>query len=57
MIGTSLSGVTFISVPGAVGSTAFGYLQIKGNDAEEHLGQDPARLAEEHGGAGSTTPA
>ena len=28
MIGTSLSGVTFISVPGAVGSTAFGYLQI-----------------------------
>ena len=28
MIGTSLSGVTFISVPGAVGITAFGYLQI-----------------------------
>lgn len=28
MIGTSLSGVTFISVPGAVGTTAFGYLQI-----------------------------
>ncbi len=26
--GTSLSGVTFISVPGAVGITAFGYLQI-----------------------------
>ena len=28
MVGTSLSGVTFISVPGAVGSTSFGYLQI-----------------------------
>ncbi|MBL0088144.1 MAG: sodium:solute symporter [Ideonella sp.] len=28
MVGTSLSGVTFISVPGAVGSSAFGYLQI-----------------------------
>lgn len=28
MIGTSLSGVTFISVPGAVGSTGFHYLQI-----------------------------
>ncbi|MDY0745784.1 sodium:solute symporter [Paucibacter sp. R3-3] len=28
MIGTSLSGVTFISVPGAVGLTAFNYLQI-----------------------------
>jgi len=28
MIGTSLSGVTFISVPGAVGLTQFGYLQI-----------------------------
>ena len=28
MIGTSLSGVTFISVPGAVGAGAFGYLQI-----------------------------
>jgi len=28
MIGTSLSGVTFISVPGLVGSSAFGYLQI-----------------------------
>lgn len=28
MVGTSLSGVTFISVPGAVGITAFGYLQI-----------------------------
>lgn len=28
MIGTSLSGVTFISVPGAVGSTAFSYFQI-----------------------------
>jgi len=28
MVGTSLSGVTFISVPGAVGSTAFSYLQI-----------------------------
>ena len=28
MIGTSLSGVTFISVPGAVGLTHFGYLQV-----------------------------
>lgn len=28
MIGTSLSGVTFVSVPGAVGLTQFGYLQI-----------------------------
>jgi len=28
MIGTSLSGVTFISVPGAVGATAFSYFQI-----------------------------
>ena len=28
MIGTSLSGVTFISVPGAVGTTAFTYFQI-----------------------------
>jgi len=28
MIGTSLSGVTFISVPGAVGLTQFSYLQI-----------------------------
>ncbi len=28
MVGTSLSGVTFISVPGAVGSTGFGYYQI-----------------------------
>jgi Na+/proline symporter len=28
MIGTSLSGVTFISVPGAVGSTSWHYLQI-----------------------------
>lgn len=28
MIGTSLSGVTFVSVPGAVGSQAFAYLQI-----------------------------
>lgn len=28
MIGTSLSGVTFISVPGAVGLTQFGYLQV-----------------------------
>ena len=28
MIGTSLSGVTFISVPGAVGTTAFTYYQI-----------------------------
>ena len=28
MIGTSLSGVTFISVPGAVGTSAFSYLQI-----------------------------
>jgi Na+/proline symporter len=28
MVGTSLSGVTFISVPGAVGSSAFSYFQI-----------------------------
>jgi len=28
MVGTSLSGVTFISVPGTVGSGGFGYLQI-----------------------------
>ena len=28
MIGTSLSGVTFISVPGAVAATGFGYLQV-----------------------------
>ncbi|MEO8102089.1 MAG: sodium:solute symporter [Betaproteobacteria bacterium] len=28
MVGTSLSGVTFISVPGAVGMTAFTYFQI-----------------------------
>jgi len=28
MIGTSLSGVTFISVPGTVGASAFGYFQI-----------------------------
>ena len=28
MVGTSLSGVTFISVPGAVGTTAFTYFQI-----------------------------
>jgi SSS family transporter len=28
MIGTSLSGVTFISVPGAVGANGFGYFQI-----------------------------
>jgi Na+/proline symporter len=28
MIGASLSGVTFISVPGAVGSSQFGYLQV-----------------------------
>ena len=28
MIGASLSGVTFISVPGAVGTTAFGYFQV-----------------------------
>ena len=28
MVGTSLSGVTFISVPGAVGASGFGYLQI-----------------------------
>jgi Na+/proline symporter len=28
MIGTSLSGVTFVSVPGDVGKTAFSYLQI-----------------------------
>jgi len=28
MIGTSLSGVTFVSVPGTVGSGAFGYFQV-----------------------------
>ncbi|MFA6314180.1 MAG: sodium:solute symporter [Sterolibacterium sp.] len=28
MVGTSLSGVTFISVPGAVGMDGFGYLQV-----------------------------
>lgn len=28
MVGTSLSGVTFISVPGAVGATSWHYLQI-----------------------------
>lgn len=28
MIGTSLSGVTFVSVPGAVGHDAFGYFQL-----------------------------
>jgi Na+/proline symporter len=28
MIGASLSGVTFISVPGAVGASQFGYLQV-----------------------------
>lgn len=28
MVGTSLSGVTFISVPGAVGIDGFGYLQV-----------------------------
>ena len=28
MIGTSLSGVTFISVPGEVGSTSFNYFQV-----------------------------
>ena len=28
MVGTSISGVTFISVPGAVGTTAFTYFQI-----------------------------
>ncbi len=28
MVGTSLSGVTFVSVPGAVGLTHFGYLQV-----------------------------
>ena len=28
MIGASLSGVTFISVPGAVGVTFFGYFQV-----------------------------
>jgi Na+/proline symporter len=32
MIGTALSGVTFISVPGAVANTGFGYFQfILGN--------------------------
>ena len=30
MVGTTLSGVTFISVPGAVGRDGFGYLQIIG---------------------------
>ena len=28
MIGTSLSGVTFVSVPGTVGSNNFGYFQV-----------------------------
>src|SRR5689334_20142707 len=28
MIGTSLSGVTFVSVPGTVGTGAFGYFQV-----------------------------
>ena len=28
MVGTTLSGVTFVSVPGAVGSTGFTYFQI-----------------------------
>src|SRR6059058_3223923 len=28
MIGTSLSGVTFVSVPGTVGANAFGYFQV-----------------------------
>lgn len=28
MIGTSLSGVTFVSVPGTVGSSSFGYFQV-----------------------------
>jgi Na+/proline symporter len=28
MVGTTLSGVTFISVPGAVGAAGFGYLQV-----------------------------
>ena len=28
MIGTSLSGVTFVSVPGTVGSSGFNYFQI-----------------------------
>ena len=28
MIGTSLSGVTFVSVPGTVGSASFGYFQV-----------------------------
>jgi Na+/proline symporter len=28
MVGTTLSGVTFVSVPGAVGRDGFGYLQI-----------------------------
>lgn len=28
MIGTSLSGVTFVSVPGTVGSSGFGYFQV-----------------------------
>ena len=28
MIGTSLSGVTFVSVPGTVGTSAFAYFQV-----------------------------
>ena len=28
MVGTSLSGVTFVSVPGTVGSIGFGYYQV-----------------------------
>lgn len=33
MVGTSLSGVTFVSVPGAVAATQFGYLQIVAGQA------------------------
>src|SRR3546814_6873537 len=35
MIGTALSGVTFISVPGAVGNSEFGYFQR----SEEHTSE------------------
>ncbi|MEL7587806.1 MAG: sodium:solute symporter [Prolixibacteraceae bacterium] len=37
MIGTNLSGVTFISVPGAVGSTGFGYFQFVLGNAVGYL--------------------
>src|SRR3569833_2562016 len=37
MVGTTLSGATFISVPGAVGRDGFGYAQIQnGNEANNN---------------------